>query len=146
METPLPRSRFFGQVQVVGIHFLLTNQEAGYSNTLVSDAGSLSSQVVVYSDLVKCPGVPLVWPYVLPQWRPCVKGHGGSKNMERRLAAPIVHGTFGDILVNCPNVSLVWSCVLPQWRPCTTELVEFEKDRKGSKRCLPKLSIIISVY
>jgi hypothetical protein len=68
---------------------------------------------------VKCPGVPLVWPCVLPQWRPCVTGLEGSKNIERRLAAPVAPSVFGDA-VNCPGVPLVWPCVLPQWRPCVT--------------------------
>jgi hypothetical protein len=28
----------------------------------------------VLGDVANCPGVPLVWPCVLPQWRPCVTG------------------------------------------------------------------------
>jgi hypothetical protein len=27
-----------------------------------------------FGDVANCPGVPLVWPCVLPQWRPCVTG------------------------------------------------------------------------
>jgi hypothetical protein len=68
---------------------------------------------------VKCPGVPLVWPCVLPQWRPCVTGLGVRKR-SRRLQHPL-HCVFGDA-ANCPGVPLVWPCVLPQWRLCVTGL------------------------
>jgi hypothetical protein len=93
----------------------------------------------VFGDAVNCPGVPLVWPCVLPQWRPCVTGLGVRKISRGGLQHPLRMASFGDIVVNCPGVSLVWSCVLPQWRPCTTGLVEFDKDREGcsvvSKSC-----------
>jgi hypothetical protein len=101
-------------------HFHLTNQKAGCSNTFVSDAGSLCSQVVVYSDVVNRPGVPLVWPCVLHQWRPCVTGLGVREISRGGLQHPL-HGILGDV-ANCPGVPLVWPCVLPQWRPCVTGL------------------------
>jgi hypothetical protein len=61
----------------------------------------------VFGDAVNCPGVPLVWPCVLPQWRPCVTGHGVRKNIERRLAATVAHGIFWR---HC--------CELPRRFPC----------------------------
>jgi hypothetical protein len=95
-----------------------------------------------FGDAANCPGVPLVWPCVLPQRRPCVTGLGVRKISRGGLQHPLRMASFGDIVVNCPGVSLVWSCVLPQWRPRATGLVEFEKDREGCKRCLQKLLIV----
>jgi hypothetical protein len=74
----------------------------------------------VFGDAANCPGVPLVWPCVLPQWRPCVTGLGVRKISRGGLQHPL-HCVFGDA-ANCPGVPLVWPCVLPQWRPCVTGL------------------------
>jgi hypothetical protein len=62
-----------------------------------------------YSEMlyITVPAFPLVWPCVLPQWRPCVTGHVGSKNIERRFAAPVAHGIFWR---HC--------CELPRRFPC----------------------------
>jgi hypothetical protein len=41
----------------------------------IEKAAVLSPNIgFVFGDVVTCPGVSLVWPCVLPQWRPCVTG------------------------------------------------------------------------
>jgi hypothetical protein len=66
----------------------------------------------------KLPRPLLVWPCVLPRWRPCVTGLVVRKRSRGGLQHPL-HCEFGDA-VNCPSAPLVWPCVLPQRIPCVT--------------------------
>ncbi len=52
----------------------------------------------VFGDAVNCPGAPLVWPCVLPQWRPCVTGLGVRKISRGGLQHPLRMASLETLL------------------------------------------------